>query len=1042
MKCSHCGTENPAEATFCNRCAAPFGAEAGSPTLTGTMRQPVCELATGTTFVRRYQVIEELGRGGMGRVYKVFDTEVKEKLALKLLRPDIAADAETVERFRSELRLARTVSHRNVCRMHDLGRDEETGTYFITMEYVPGDDLKSLIHSIGALPVAKAVTIARQVVEGLAEAHCQGIVHRDLKPQNIMIDRDGGARIMDFGIARSVKARSITGTGVMIGTPEYMSPEQVEGKEADARADIYALGIVLFEMLTGRLPFSGETALSVAVKQKSEAPPDPRAINAQIPDDLARCVLKCLEKSKEKRFSGAEELLKELVRIEKTLPATSTPLRARRPPTSKEFTVHLPSKKFWIPAVAVLLAVVALIIWQFVPEAESARRAVAVLGFQNQTGDQSLDSLRETIPNLLITSLEQSKFLRVASWQRLKDLLRQEGKDPQAVFDEEAGFAACRKAGIELAVVGLFSKAGETFVSDVKVLDVGTREVVKSVSARGNGVDSILKSQIDEISRGVSRGISRPVLKVERPVAKVADLTTNSMEAYHYFLRGRDEVENLVAADGKKFLEKAVALDPTFAVAYLYLAHADYLLVDYKSQQENLKKAMAYSGKASEKERLTIESRYALTVDDDTEKSRSLLEEMIKKYPGEKYPFFELGKLYYAESNMSAAIQTFEKAVALDPKFGPAFNMIGYSHARNGDFMKAEAAFQRYIEANPGDPNPLDSLAELYLRFGQLDKAEAKYKEVLEIKPDFTSSCKALAYLRALKEDYPGIFHWLDEFMARAMPTQKMEGLALICFYDFFSGRLERALAEALNLRKIGESYGQEFVMASADRIAAILYAEMGRFDEARNGFASYEKYIERTTPGRQALHALVKAYDLAWLAFKQGQGKDARAQVENMKERLPALRKDEDAKYYPLRCRLLDAEISLAESSAEAALAATEKMDWMDFPGVNTPELFEYNTPWEKDVIARALWKKGDLSAAAAEYRRLMTIDPHNQIRYLVHPLYHYRLGRVLEEKGDKTGAAGEYRKFLEFWKDADASRPEPADARKRLAVLAPASR
>ena len=170
MKCSRCGFDSPSGTRFCGRCAAPLRAEGGPPAATETLRTTIRELTTGSTFARRYQVIEELGKGGMGRVYKVFDTEVREKLALKLLNPEIATDADTIERFRSELRLARTVSHRHICRMHDLGREEETGTYFITMEYVSGEDLKSLIHSIGALPVGKAVAIARQAAEGLAEA--------------------------------------------------------------------------------------------------------------------------------------------------------------------------------------------------------------------------------------------------------------------------------------------------------------------------------------------------------------------------------------------------------------------------------------------------------------------------------------------------------------------------------------------------------------------------------------------------------------------------------------------------------------------------------------------------------------------------------------------------------------------------------------------------------------------------------------------------------------------------------------------------------
>jgi len=1045
VKCSHCGFENPPGALFCSRCAAPFQTEAGPPPFSSsssTLRQPIRDLSTGTTFVRRYQIIEELGRGGMGRVYKVFDSEVKEKLALKLLNPDIASDADTVERFRSELRLARTISHRHICRMYDLGRDEETGTYYITMEYVPGEDLKSLIHRIGALPVGKAVAIARQAVEGLAEAHRLGVVHRDLKPQNIMIDREGGARVMDFGIARSVKAKGITGARVMIGTPEYMSPEQVDGKEADARSDMYSLGITLFEMLTGRLPFSGETALSVAVKQKSESPPNPRSLNAQISDDLGRLILKCLEKAREKRFANADELLRELVRIEKTLPAMTASLPLHRLSTSKQITVRLPSKKVWIPAAVLLPVLAAFFVWQFIPETESSKRAVAVLGFKNQTGDPGLDYLRETIPNLLITSLEQSRFIRVSSWQRLKDLLRQGGKDDQAVFDEEACFAACRRAGIEAVVVGFFSKAGETFVSDVKVLDIGSRDVLKSVSARGEGVNSILRSQIDEISRAVSRGIGRPALKVEMPLPKVADLTTNSIDAYNYFLRGRDDVDNLMAADGKKFLEKAIALDPTFAVAYLYLSEAEFLLVDFKSRDEALEKAKEFSGKASEKERLYIEAKYSSVIEKDSEKRRRILEELTEKYPQEKHAFFELGRYLYAKQNFGAAVQEFETAIALDPKFGAAYNMLGYAHARSGDFEKAEAAFQRYIEANPGDPNPVDSLAELYLRFGQLDKAEAKYREALDLRSDFTSSCNALAYVCALKENYVEIDHWLNEFMVRATPTQKMEGLALIGLYDLLSGRLEKSLTGILTLRKMGESYGQAFVVASADRIAAVIYLQLGRYDEARKAFGSYQEYLERTTPGRKDLHALASAYHLGNVDLKQGRLKDARARVEEIKPHLPALAKDEDTELYSLRCRLLDAEVSLAEGSPGAALAAAEKIQWMNFPGVNTPDMIEYNTPWEKDVLARAYWEKGDLDKAAAEYRKITIVDPSSQSRYLIHPLYHYRLGRILEEKRDKAGAAVEYRKFLEYWKDADKTYPEPADARKRLAALNPAPR
>ncbi len=335
---------------------------------------PVEGLAAGTTFAGRYQVVEELGQGGMGRVFKVLDREVGEPIALKLLRGEIATREDTIRRFREELRLARRISHKNVCRMFDLGSSE--GTYFITMEYVDGEDLKKFIRRSGLLTVGKAVAIARQVGEGLAEAHRLGVVHRDLKPQNIMIDGEGNARIMDFGIARSIRAEGVTGTGVMIGTPEYMSPEQVDGRAADPRADIYALGVILFEMLSGRLPFEGDTPLSVAVKHKTEAPPDPRALNPGIPAGLAGAILKCLEKDRERRYGSTAGLLADLERVGDEIagaggsPAAprekARPRKMREPPkpaTPKAPAVARPSAGFrWKKAVVpvTLLAVMAL----------------------------------------------------------------------------------------------------------------------------------------------------------------------------------------------------------------------------------------------------------------------------------------------------------------------------------------------------------------------------------------------------------------------------------------------------------------------------------------------------------------------------------------------------------------------------------------------------------------------------------------------------------------------------------------------------------
>jgi len=329
--CPTCKTENTDTANFCSNCAEDLrrtgggtpGSRPHSDPATRTYETRAWDLPTGSLFGGRYQIIEQLGRGGMGRVYRAVDTKTREEVAIKLIRPDIAEDKKTLERFVNEIKLAHRISHRNIGKMYHLGEDQ--GLHYITMEYVPGEDLKSFIRRSRRLDISTTVAIAKQVCSGLTEAHDSGIVHRDLKPSNIMIDKEGNAKILDFGIARAVGALGVTAEGSVIGTPEYMSPEQVDGQEADRRSDIYSFGVILFEMVTGRLPFAADTPFVVAFKQRSEAPPPPEGLNPQTPPQLSSVILRCLEKDRDKRYQTSEDVCRDLSQVEETLHTTPLP---------------------------------------------------------------------------------------------------------------------------------------------------------------------------------------------------------------------------------------------------------------------------------------------------------------------------------------------------------------------------------------------------------------------------------------------------------------------------------------------------------------------------------------------------------------------------------------------------------------------------------------------------------------------------------------------------------------------------------------------
>jgi len=804
-KCPQCQSENTDTARFCSNCAASLipSEEISAPT--ETLEAAREELTTGSTFANRYQIIEELGKGGMGKVYKALDKEIDGKVALKLIKPEVAADKNTIKRFRNELKMARDIAHKNVCRMYDLNKEE--GSYYITMEYVSGEDLKSFIRRSGQLAVGTTVRIAKEVCEGLSEAHKLGVVHRDLKPSNIMIDKEGNARIMDFGIARSIAGKGITGAGVMIGTPEYMSPEQAELKEVDQRSDIYSLGVILYEMVTGRVPFEGETPLGIAMKHKSEMPKDPKEINAQVPEDLSRVILRCMEKDKGKRYQSAGEVSSELEKIEKGIPTTERVVPKRKPITSKEITVTFGLKKLFIPAMIVVGIVIAgVIIWQLLPRKEVVpvatpdKPSLAVLPFVDLSPKKEHEFLCDGIAETLINALSGIKDLNVparTSAFYFKD------KDTDI---REIG----QKLNVEAVLEGSVQVVGDRLRMTARLSNVDDGYQLWSESYERQ-LEDVFDVQ-DDIAQKIVKALKIKLLdEQEAPLVKNY---TKNLEAYSLYLQGRNfwnkrGEENLIKAI--EYFEQAIEKDPTYALAYAGLADAYSVLGNngiwatekaYPKAKVAALKALDIDNKLPEAH--TSLAMIILDYDWNFVGAEQELKLAIELNPGYAtahhwYAYFlsnmgrhdeasreikiarkldplapriaaNVGLLLYFARRYDQALKELNKALEADPNHGVTYNYLGWVYEAMGKYEEAVKFRVRGIELEGGSKDLSDGIARCYALMGKREEAWKILNNLIRYSKENYKSPVWIASVFAALGEKEEVFVWLEKAFRERNP--------------------------------------------------------------------------------------------------------------------------------------------------------------------------------------------------------------------------------------------------------------------------------
>jgi serine/threonine protein kinase/tetratricopeptide (TPR) repeat protein len=733
MICTHCHTPNPTNADICSQCGSGLDIRADIGFGATLEVSQSASINTGTDFGPRYHVESLLGSGGMGKVYKARDRELDRTVAIKVLRPDLMTDPMAMQRFKHELLLASSISHPNILRIHDLG--EYNGVKFISMAYVDGGDLTQLLRKEGRLPLERVLNIMRQLAAALSAAHGVNVVHRDLKPQNILLS--GGDRICvtDFGIAKTLESdrTSVTRTGAVLGTPLYMSPEQVEGKPVDHRSDLYTFGLIFYEMLTGILPFSGDTTFQLMYQRVHQLPKRPELVIPDLPAYLSRICLKCLEKDPAKRYQNASEILADLE-------------QKQSPTHTRTVQITLPdiSKKHWMlsGAVVVLLLAGLLALPQVrdilfrhkpsetisgIPSLKQGKY-VAVLPMR-VIGDQSLNYVGDGLTEALSAKLFQLRDMHTASASEVQKAR------PSNSLNEVA-----RQLGVNLIVSGTIQGSGDKLRITTSLDNVADGHLVWTHEFTGvrqdllTLEDQIYSSLVDELALKPSN----------EEMARATSHPTQNIEAYDLYLKGRDalrgqqDIKNVESAI--KLFEQALQKDHAFPLAYAGVADAS--LVMYRETKNGFwsAKALAAAQQASSLNQNQPEILLALgSVYNASGRNGEAIAELkraLEVAPNSDEAYSRLGAAYLSTARSSEGIQALKKAVEINPYYWINHVNLGNAYYQLGDFTNAVDCYRKVIELDPNNPFAYNNLGAVLLQIGRFQEAVEPLKKSLQFSAD------------------------------------------------------------------------------------------------------------------------------------------------------------------------------------------------------------------------------------------------------------------------------------------------------------------